>query len=116
MVKDILTKIEDGKILIVLKKEFYERDAVFSAAYKFTDKCAILIEPVDEFSVGVYFKAKSGKNDVDLEKVAEDYCNEVLDQQIRLDLEKRYGNIRKLTVQHAFSPISNLKDKIKIGD
>jgi len=114
MIKDIIIKIEDNKLLIVLKKELYEKDAVFSAAYKFTDKCVILIEPIDPFSIGVYFKPKSDPKDVDLGKIAEDYCNEVLDQQIRLDLEKRYGNIRELIVRHAFLPISNLKDKIEI--
>ena len=45
--------------------------------------------------------------------VAEDFCNEVLDQQVRLDLEKRYGNIRELVIRHAFAPIESLKAKIK---
>jgi His-Xaa-Ser system protein HxsD len=92
----------------------YEKLAVFAAAYKFTDKCIILVEPVGEQSVGVYFKSKSKSDDGELRKIAEQFCNEVLDQQLRLDIEKKYGNIRDLIVEHAFSPISNIKDKVKI--
>jgi len=41
-----------------------------------------------------------------LEEDARTFCNEVLDQQVRLDLEARYGNIRELIVRQAFSPVS----------
>ena len=112
--KDIVSKVENEKLLVELSKEMYEKLAVFAAAYKFTDKCIILVEPVGQRSVGVYFKSKSESNDSELMKIAEQFCNEVLDQQLRLDIEKQYGNIRDLIVEHAFSPISNIKDKVKI--
>jgi His-Xaa-Ser system protein HxsD len=110
-VKEIITKIENGKLLLILSKELYEREAIFASAHKFTDKCTVLIEPVDHNSVGVYFKSK--REDCDLLKISEEYCNEVLDQQLRLDIEKKYGNIRNLIVKQAFSPLENLKDEIK---
>ena len=108
--KEIITKLEDGKLLLELSKELYEKEAVFTSAHKFTDRCTILIEPIDHNSVGVYFKSK--REDCDLLKISEEYCNEVLDQQLRLDIEKKYGNIRDLIVKQAFSPIENLKDEI----
>ena len=37
------------------------------------------------------------------------FSNEVIDQQLRLDLEKRYGQVRELIIKHAFSPLENLK-------
>jgi His-Xaa-Ser system protein HxsD len=109
--KDIITKLEDRKLLLVLSKELYEKEAVFASAHKFTDRCTILIEPFDHNSVGAYFKGK--REDCDLFKIAEEYCNEVLDQQLRLDIERKYGNIRDLIVKQAFSPLENLKDEIK---
>jgi len=110
-IKDIVTHLEEGKLLVILYKAFYQKEAVFAAAYKFTGLCTIYIEPIDEKSVGIYFKSKNDKN-VELKNIAHEFCNEVLDQQVRLDLEQRYGNIRDLIVRHAFSPIKNLKDKI----
>jgi len=112
--KDIITQLEDGKLLLVLSKALYEKDAIFAAAYKFTDKCVVHIEPVEDNAVGVYFYTKDDSKKPDLKKIAEAFCNEVLDQQLRLDIEKRYGNIRDLIVEQAFAPISNLKDKINI--
>lgn len=108
--KEIIKKLEDGKLLLILSKEIYEKEAVFASAHKFTDKCTILIEPIEDKSVGVYFKSK--KENCDLLRIAEEYCNEVLDQQIRLDIEKKYGNIRELIVKQAFSPLENINDEI----
>ncbi|HEX13168.1 MAG: His-Xaa-Ser system protein HxsD [Candidatus Micrarchaeia archaeon] len=110
--KEIIVQIEENKLLIELKKQFYEKEAVFAAAYKFTNLCSIIIEPTDDYSIGVYFQLLKDNDKVDLEKIAKDFCNEVLDQQVRLDLEKRYGNIKNLIVQQAFNPIKNLKDSI----
>ena len=66
---------------------------------------------MDAANVGIYFRLKSElkKN---LENVALDFCNEVLDQQVRLDLERSYGPLRELIVKKAFSPISITKDDI----
>lgn len=112
--EDIIKKFEENKLLLKLSKKVYEKDAVFSAAYKFTDKCTILIEPIGEKHIGVYFEPKKDNSDSNLEKIANEFCNEVLDQQLRLDLEVRYGNIRELTVQHAFVPLKELKKAIQI--
>ncbi len=101
--------------MVELKKQFYEREAIFAAAYKFTNLCSILIEPIDDYTVGVYFKPLKEK-DVDLSEIAGAFCNEVIDQQVRLDLEKKYGNIRDLIVRQAFAPVQNLKDKIDFND
>jgi His-Xaa-Ser system protein HxsD len=109
--KDIIIEVEDEKLLLVLSKEFYEKEAVFAASHKFTGRCTILIEPIEPNSVGIYFESKS--DEYNLNKIAEEYCNEVLDQQLRLDIEKKYGNIRYLIVKQAFSPIENLKEKIE---
>ena len=114
-IKDIIVKTKDNRLLLTLNRTLYEKEAIFSAAYKFTDKFTILIEPIDPSSVGVYFKSQQGGDENELMMVAEAFCNEVLDQQIRLDIERKYGNIRDLIVAQAFSPISKLKDKIKLA-
>lgn len=98
-------------MLLRLSKKFYEREAVFLAAYKFTNKCAVLIEPIENDYVGVFFETKAGCTSKDLKLICTNFCNEVLDQQVRLDLEKRFGDLRKLIVQHAFQPIEKLRVK-----
>ena len=110
--RGFVSKIEGGKLLLKLSKQFYEKSAVMNAAYKFTNKCVILIEPLEEGYVGVWFKAKDGQESGIIPDLLDDFCNEVLDQQVRLDLEKRYGSLREAIVKHAFQPLGDVtKDK-----
>ena len=51
---------------------------------------------------------------LNLKKTAEQFCNEAIDQQLRLDIEKKYGNVRELIVRHAFSPIKNIDEEINL--
>ena len=111
---EIYTKLENGRILIELDKSLYEKEAVMAAAYKMTNSCYIIVKPLENNQLGVYFEPKSNQDENELKLIAKNYCNEVLDHQIRLDVEKQYGNIRDLLVKQAFSPIENIKDKIKI--
>lgn len=97
---------EPGSFLVKLRKAFYEQEAVMQAAYKFTDACFIKIDALEEGYVGVWFKAKPEKV-LNPELLLCEYCNEVLDQQVRLDLEKRYGGIRDTIYHFAFEPIKN---------
>ena len=110
--RGIVEQLEDGTMLLVLSKEMYEKEAVLASAYKFTGRCTILIEPIEHSTVGVYFKPKNDESDIEIKKIAESFCDELLDQQLRLEVKRSYGNIRELIVQHAFSPLNNLKDKI----
>lgn len=112
MVDGIVKQLEDGKLLLKLSKEFYLPEAVFATAYKFTDKCTILIEPVGDVHIGVFFEPKGEDEKASLETVANQFTNEVLDQQVRLDLEARNGRIRELIVRHAFSPVANIESEI----
>ncbi len=112
--KKFTIQLEDGRLLVTLKKEFFEKEAVFASAYKFTDKCIIKIEPINNDSVGVYFKMKNEDDHLNLKKTAELFCNEAIDQQLRIDIEKKYGNIRELIVRQAFSPIKNINEEINL--
>lgn len=110
----ILSQIEEGKLVIRLSKEIYEKDAIMAAAYKLTEDCTILVKPIGEDAFGVVFESKGEQKQSELETIAKNFCNEVLDQQIRLNLEKSSGTIRELIVRHAFFPIKDLKSSIEI--
>ena len=100
------SKTDDGKFLLKLSEKLYEKPAVMAAAYKFTHKCVILVQPLEEGYLEVCFQAKNNEclDDI-IPDLINDFCNEVLDQQVRLDLEKRYGSLRDTIVRHAFQPL-----------
>jgi His-Xaa-Ser system protein HxsD len=110
--KEIVSEIKDGKAYIRFTKEFYEKEAVLNAAYKMTDKYSVMIKPVGDHEMSVTLEPKTQQSIEEIESAASDFCNEVIDQQLRLDLEKRFGKIRELIVEHAFSPLADHKSRL----
>ena len=103
--KEIIKKQEDDKLLLEVSNAIYDINALTNVSYKFTDKCFIYIDPISEIVVGVYFKSKPGI-DIPLDEIAGNFCNELIRQQVRIDTEKKYANIRNAIVKQAFSPIN----------
>jgi len=98
-----------GLYLVKLPKAFYEREAVFAAAYLFREKYHIRIDSIDDNYVGVWFQSKDETAPIPAQFALGEYCNEVLDQQVRLDLDKRYGVLRETVYEHAFTPLRDRK-------
>ena len=94
--------MDNGRLLLEVNKKIYENEAIMQAAYRFNDKCYIHIDPISEDAMGVYFKAKE-TNNIDLEEIADNFCNELIDQQLRLNADKKYSGIRDEIVKKAFS-------------
>ena len=98
-----IEQVSSTVFLVRLKKEYYESDAVMQTASLFTDKCYVKIDELENDYVGVYFKLKYEINPVKAEALLSEYCNEVLERQIQLDLEKRFGNLREIIYKKAFA-------------
>jgi len=77
---EIYTKLDDGIILIKLDKSVYEKEAVMAAAYKLTNSCLIIVKPLENNQLGVYFEPKN--NHSDLEKLKVDISNLSLDKKV----------------------------------
>lgn len=99
--------LKDKTILIRIKKEIYSRKAIISTSYKFTEDCIIFIDEIDEKTLGVYFKKKN--NGTSLDEISQLFCNELIDQQTRVDLEDEMKNIRERIIETAFPPINKKK-------
>ncbi|MCE5318848.1 MAG: hypothetical protein LLG04_15990 [Parachlamydia sp.] len=110
--KNVCYRIDGGKVCVSLYRLFFQREAVLAAAQKMTADYYVEVKSLDSERAGIYLEPK-GKafgettaNAESLEVIAKSFCNEVLDQQVRLDLEKRYGKLRELIVRQAFAPIT----------
>lgn len=99
-------------ISIPLNNSCYDKIAVFQASYRFTDQCYVEIQPKEGEAIVVTLSLKE-EGSADLSVIAKEFQNEVIDQQLRLELEKRYGSLRELIYEHAFAPIANLSDRVK---
>ena len=50
-------------------------------------------------------KKYSKIEETNFEEIAKNFCNELIDQQVRINVEKEFGNIRDAIVKKAFSSI-----------
>ncbi len=117
MKQGIISKKENGKVIVRLANEYYERQAVSAAAHKLTDRFVVVIDPIDDRAVGVYLEPKgdANLNEQSIDDAISAFCNDILDEQVRLDLDRQYGSLRDLIVRQAFTPLtsSELSNEVK---
>jgi His-Xaa-Ser system protein HxsD len=82
----------------------YRLNAVKKAAYRFGDRFHAKIEMVGPSRVRVELIPKTGT--VDLPAQVREFCNEVLDQELRETVAKETETVRNLLLAQAFSATS----------
>jgi len=102
---ELIQKLENGQILLRVGKDIYNHEAILSTTYKFTDNCYIQIASLDSDHYGVYFSLKNP--DIDLYSQVNDFCNELIDQQLRYNLHKSNKSIKELVIKKAFFPFQD---------
>ena len=91
--------------LFEISTEFYSKDAILNSGYKFTGKYYVKIEPLTEIRFSVNIKSRDDTHlpdDLELQ-----FFNDLIDQQIRINVEKEYKTIREEIVKKAFSPVNS---------
>jgi His-Xaa-Ser system protein HxsD len=97
--------MENKKVSFNVNCSIYSKTIVVAAIYKYTDSFYITI---NEESNGTIIAAFELKEDlpIDIELVKKQFYNELIDQQIRYNVNQQFGHIRDLIVEQAFKPIS----------
>ncbi len=97
-----------NQVSLKVDLSIYVLGAVRRAAYKFTDRCYLFLSRCEDPGwLTVIFGAKAGQQN--LVSLFGEFCNELLDQQIRDDLANEAGSVRDLIVAQAFAE-GNLLD------
>jgi His-Xaa-Ser system protein HxsD len=110
---DAKVKRKPGGFEVMLSKALYEKEAVFAAIYALSGLCRNRVEPAQAGYVKVTLEFLDSCQEAQRLEVENRFMTELIDQQLRLDLEKRYGAIRRLIVQQAFAPLDHLKAEVK---
>jgi His-Xaa-Ser system protein HxsD len=99
----------DGSISISFDINIYSLNALKKAAYKFTDRASVLICNAENSIMKVKFSfEKSIANELK-EKLVHEFCNEVLDQDLRETIASQTEATRNLILAQAFSKTSLLE-------
>jgi len=99
-------------IVIHLDKTIYDKEALLTSAYAMRDIFSAYIGVEEEnYVLTLTLLQSEYKNKI--EELKNHFLNELIDQQLRIDLEKKYGPLRELIVKQAFSPLDNLEVEVK---
>lgn len=93
--------LPDKTVRIKININVYSQKAITAVAYKFTDRCYIFIDKKNNETFHVHFQ-KQKNISLSLYEIAQLFCNELIDQQIRVDLEKEMKNTREMILEASF--------------
>ena len=104
-IKVPIAKTEKGGFQFTIDLNLYSEKAITATIFRYTDKFFVYqnTTPSDEKQVCVIFESKDEKLD---ENIVKQFCNDLIDQQLREITTEKYGHIRDLIVEEAFKPVS----------
>lgn len=91
---------------LLINTAVYSLEAIKKTAYKFADRASVIIDCNPDFTVSVVFNFVGLNATNNPEQVISDFCNELLDQELREVIKKETGALRNLIIAHAFSRTS----------
>ncbi len=98
--------MDENSINIKVSKNLYEQKAIVAASHKFTDNFFVKLSDLPDNNIEVCFKPKNEIMSLS-EVVSDKFLNELLDQQMRISVERECGKTRDLIVEKAFSPLND---------
>ena len=98
-----VNEIDNDKFQVVVDMSLYAKESLVAACYKFTDRFYIH-QQTSGNNIVVVFESKEGN--VVSETIAKQFCNELIDQQVRYNTNQQFGHIRDLIVEEAFRPVN----------
>src|SRR5688572_21187957 len=108
-------RLDAAHVAVPIDLHVYSLAAVMRAAYKLTDRCFAFIQREEGGSGAVlYLIGRSASSD--LAQLALDARNELLDQQLRCQLEQQFKDVRTLIVAQAFSEGNLIDGNADTGD
>jgi len=100
-----ISQVPEGYSLS-LNTSIYSVETVKKAAYKFADRTSIIINLGPDSTISLVFNFAGKYSNNDSKKVIADFCNELLDQDLRERIKKETEPLRNLLLAHAFSRTS----------
>ena len=98
-----ITKLANERFQVVVDMSLYAKESVTSACYKYSDRFYIH-QQTDGGNIVVVFESKDDNAVSDT--IVKQFCNELIDQQVRYNTNLQFGHIRDLLVEEAFKPVN----------
>lgn len=105
-IKIPIVELAVDKFQISVDTSLYAKEVITAAIYKFSHLFYIhqQTDTCNQTIVNVCFESK--ENSKVTEDIPKQFCNELIDQQIRYNTNAKFGHIRDMIAQEAFKPIT----------
>ena len=102
-----VVELAEDKFQVSVDMSLYVKEVLTAAIYKFSHLFYIhqQTDVNNQTLVNVIFESKD--NNKVTEDVPKQFCNELIDQQIRYNTNEQFGHIRDMIVQEAFKPVTS---------
>jgi len=97
---------EDGRVELELDTNFFCKEAILKTAYQFTEQCHFKVETAGAGAVRVVMSPKDLGTDID--RLVPDFLNELIDQELRVRVQRETAEIHRLIVSEAFAPLQTM--------
>lgn len=102
-----VVELGDGSFQVSVDLNLYTPEAITSTSYKYTDRFYVhqQISSDNEKLVNVVLEAKNDSILVSAD-IMKSFCNDLIDQQVRVLVNRDFAHIRDLIVEEAFKPVN----------
>jgi His-Xaa-Ser system protein HxsD len=94
--------VGDRVVVLRIDETLYPIDAIYGAAYIFIDRCFVLLSRPAEHEIDVRLKTKGPATEEELDALAGEFANELLNQALRHKLAEATMPIREQYMSRAF--------------
>lgn len=109
IMKDIklpIVELGNGGFQVDVDLNLYSKEAITLALYKYTDNFFIHQQTSNSSNIiSIVFEIKDTSAPVEIGTFKQ-FCNDLIDQQVRAQVEAQFGHIRDLIVEEAFKPVN----------
>lgn len=85
-----VTKLENERFQVFVDMALYAKEALVAACYKFTDRFYVH-QQTDGDNIVLTFESKD--DNLVTEQTVKQFCNELIDQQVRFNINQQFGHI-----------------------
>lgn len=91
----------ENKIVISVDPNLYPLESIYGAAYVFLDRAYIFLDGDSKKEIHVHLKGKKKLTDGDMENLADEFLNELLNYSLRYQISRDNRKIREYIVAAA---------------
>lgn len=104
-IKFPVVELEDNKFQVSVDLNLYAKEVITATLYKFTHLYFVHQETNKSNSNLVQIIFESKEDNKVCSEIPKQFCNELIDQQLRYYTNLQFGHIRNLIVEEAFKPV-----------